>query len=119
MPYDARSLRVQLPCGPVTVIEAAEYDAELLAREYWKDRYADAPPTACGNCSGVTDRCIGRSERGVEDYLCAAGSEPLARLAIVDASVLPILRRELEAQLKEISAAQEAVSRKVAGSKQT
>ena len=116
MPFDARSLRVQLPCGPVTVIEAAAHDAELLAREYWRDRFRLVADDACGNCSPVTDRCIGRSERGREAILCA-GTEPLSILTTVDVSVLPVLRRQLEAQLKEIQIAEEAVAKKTATSK--
>ena len=116
MSFEARTLRVQLPCGPVTVIEAAAHDAELLAREYWRDRYHLGAADACGNCSNITDRCVGRSERGMEAIRCN-GTEPLSILTTVDVSVLPVLRRQLEAQLKEIQVAEEAVAKKIASSK--
>lgn len=113
MPFEARTLRVQLPCGLVTVIEAEAHDAEMLAREFWRNRYQVAVRDACGNCSGVTDRCIGRSERGLEDILCV-DSQPLSILTTIDARVLPVLRRQMEAHLKEIQAAEEAVAQRIA-----
>ena len=104
MPFEARALRVQLPCGSRSAFEAEEYDAEIMARQYWKDVFA-------GGCT-PTDKCVGHSE---VDVLCA-GTEPLAFTTVVDARVLPILRRQLEAKLQEIKAAQEAVAKKMAGS---
>src|SRR5690349_13136401 len=100
MPFEARSLRAQLPCGHVTLIEAEAYDAELLARQYWRDRYglAAAACGGCTDCSPVTDQCKGRSERGIEEILCA-GTEPLSIITTVDVSVLPVLKRQLQAQL--------------------
>lgn len=116
MSFEARTLRVQLPCGPVTLIEAAVHDAELLAREYWRDRYRLGAADAADNCTHVTDRCTGRSEHGMEARRCN-GTEPLSILTTVDVSVLPVLRRQLEAQLKEIQIAEEAVAKKIASSK--
>ncbi|TKB89334.1 MAG: hypothetical protein E8D40_17515 [Nitrospira sp.] len=113
MPFEARALRVQLPCGQVTVIEAAAHDAEVLAREYLRERFADA--NGCGNCSPVTDRCTGRSER-IEDIMCA-NTEPLDFRKVVDVRILPILRKQLEEQLAVIAVAQAAVEKKLASSK--
>ena len=36
MKFEARSLRVQLPCKSVTVIDADEHDAQLQAHQYWR-----------------------------------------------------------------------------------
>ena len=97
-------------------MEAAAHDAELLARKYWRERFGTVfEDDACGNCSNLTDRCVGRSER--EFLLCGAGSEPLSFRSVVDASVLPVLRKQLEAELAEVTAAQEAVARKMSSAK--
>ena len=36
MKFEARSLRVQLPCKSITVIDADEHDAQLQAHQYWR-----------------------------------------------------------------------------------
>ncbi len=114
MPFEERPLRVQLPCKAVTVIAAEEHDLELKARQYWRDLvltpFADC--TGCTDCSSVTDLCKGRSEAGA--ILCA-GTDPLEVLATIDIAVLPVLRKQLEARLQEIAAAEEAVARATGG----
>ncbi len=110
MPFEARQLRVQLPCGPVTVMEAERFDAESVARQLtgWGDiigpRLSDpscGPGTSCGFHSGFN----------LDDlaHLCQA-SEPLGVRVVVDAHVLPQLRAQLELRLKELDVAQAAVS---------
>ena len=111
MPFEARQLRVQLPCGPVTVMEAERFDAESVARRLtgWGDiigaRPSDpscGPGTSCGFHSGFN----------LDDlaHLCQ-GSEPLGVRVVVDAHVLPQLRAQLELRLKELDVAQAALSR--------
>jgi hypothetical protein len=108
MPFEARALRVQLPCKSVTVIPAEVHDAELKARQYWRDILTPyGQCTGCTDCSNVTDLCKGRSEAGV---LFCAGTDPIEVLATIDATVLPVLRKQLEARLQEITAAEEAVA---------
>jgi hypothetical protein len=105
MAFEARSLRVQLPCGSVTVIDAERQFAENQARLYWRGMLTPAavndpscgPGTSCGFHSGV-DLCF--------------GSDPVDVLTVVDATVLPVLRAQLESRLKEINAALEAVEKK-------
>lgn len=108
MPFEARALRVQLPCKSVTVIPADVHDAELKARLYWRDILTPyAACTGCTDCSNVTDMCKGRSEA---DVLFCAGTDPIEALTTIDALVLPVLRKQLEARLQEITAAEEAVA---------
>ena len=65
MLFEARQLRVQLPCGPVTVIEAERHDAEVKARRFTGWGNLLIPPgdddcsdcgseSHCGPCSGET-----------------------------------------------------------------
>lgn len=58
MKFEARSLRVQLPCKSVTVIDADEHDAQLQARQYWRAIALEAQAKfgavqrQCEECSG-------------------------------------------------------------------
>jgi hypothetical protein len=115
MPFEARQLRVQLPCGSVTVMEADRHDAEIVAHRLtgWGDRVAApaaqsgrdpscGPGTSCGFHSGFN--------LGDLAHLCQ-GSDPLGARVVVEVTVLPILKEQLEARLKEIDAAQQQVAR--------
>jgi hypothetical protein len=110
MPFEARQLRVQLPCGPVTVMEAEASEAQMAARRVtgWGAllgaRLSDpscGPGTSCGFHSGfdIGDLCL--------------GSDPIDVNVVVDAHVLPVLRAQLEARLKELGEAEKAVAQKL------
>ena len=106
MKFEARSLRVQLPCKSVTVIDADEHDAQLQAHQYWRAIALDAQvkfgadQRRCEECSG-----------NPSEPLCQNASEDYNFFAFIDARVLPILRKQLEARLQEIAKAEEAVAR--------
>jgi len=121
MPFEARQLRVQLPCGPVTVIEAERHDAEVKARRFtgWGNLLIPPGDDDCSDC-GSGSHCGPCSGETKGDRLAHLwhGSDPLDVRVVVDAHVLPILREQLEARLKELDAAQEAVARMTGGVKQ-
>jgi hypothetical protein len=111
MPFEAKQLRVQLPCGSVTVMESGRYDAEMAARRLsgWADiisgKLSDpscGPGTSCGFHSGFSTADVA--------HLCH-GSDPIDVKVVIDVAVLPALRLQLEARLKELDAAEKAVSR--------
>ena len=113
MPFEARQLRVQLPCGPVTVMEAEASEAQMAARRLtgWGallgGRLSDpscGPGTSCGFHSGF--------DIGDLAHACF-GSDPIDVRVVVDAHVLPILRAQLEARLKELGEVEKAVAVKL------
>ena len=109
MPFDAKSLMVQIPCGSLTVIERERLEAEQLAKQFWEHALA-----GCARDTGRVDCWRGSDRVDIErltDNLCA-GTEPLVVRTFVQVSALPTLREQLNARLKEIDAAQEAVDRK-------
>jgi len=122
MPFESKSLRVQLPCKGITLIRDEE-DPEVRwqVHKYWRDVVltpigADncgscTACTGCTDCSSVTDRCIGRSEAG---ELCN-NTDPLDVLIRVDARILPVLRKQLEARLQEIIEAEQVVAKETGG----
>lgn len=91
MKFEARSLRVQLPCKSITVIDADEHDAQLQAHQYWRAIALEAQAKfrpiqeKCEECSG-----------NPSEPLCQNASEDYNLFAFVDARVLPILRKQLE-----------------------
>ena len=107
MKFEARSLRVQLPCKSITVIDADEHDAQLQAHQYWRAIALEAQAQ------------LGAFERGRCEECSANPSEPLCQnesqdnnfFAFIDARVLPILRKQLKARLQEIAQAEEAVAK--------
>ena len=110
MAFEARSLRVQLPCKTITVMDADEYDAQRQAHQYWR-------VIAAGIQTGFNldkDRCEECSGNPSEP-LCQNASEELNLFAMIDMRVLPILRRQLEARLREIAEAEEAVAKATGG----
>jgi hypothetical protein len=108
MAFEARPLRVQLPCKTITVIGAEEYDAQVQAHQYWRAiavelgglRFRDPECDCSGNPS---------------EPLCQNESQDLNLFAFIDQRVLPILRRQLEARLREIKVAEEAVAKATGG----
>ena len=119
MAFEARALRVQLPCGQITVVEAEKVNAELRARRVLRNMFSpvadddcEGPPTREPECPGKSDPtdCVGgRSGADILDHLCK-GSDPLDFRVLVDASILPELRRQLEVKLKEIDDALAALA---------
>jgi hypothetical protein len=105
MKFEARPLRVQLPCKATTVIDAEEYDAQVQAHRYWR---------AVAMEMGGIDFEVGKCEEcsaNPSEPLCENASEKLNLYAIIDIRVLPILRRQLEARLREIKEAEKAVAK--------
>ena len=111
MAFEARTLRVQLPCKEITVIPAEQYDAQLQAHRYWR---VIAKELGGLDLGGLGDRCEECSGNPSEP-LCQNASEELDLFAFIDARVLPILRRQLEARLREIKKAEEAVANATGG----
>jgi len=109
MAFEARPLRVQLPCKAITVIDAEEHDAQLQAHRYWR-----AIAVAHGGFKFEEGRCEECSANPSEPP-CDEGSEELNLFAFVDMRVLPILRRQLEARLREVAQAEEAVANATGG----
>lgn len=110
MKFEARALRVQLPCKTITVMEADEYDAQQQAHQYWR-------LIAAGIGTGLNlgrDRCEECSGNPSEP-LCENASEEVNLFAMIDARVLPVLRRQLEARLREITEAEDAVAKATGG----
>lgn len=106
MKFEARSLRVQLPCKSVTVIDADEHDAQLQAHQYWRAIALEAQ-AKFGAVQRQCEECSGNPS----EPLCQNASEDYNLFAFIDARVLPILRKQLEARLQEIAKAEEAVAR--------
>ncbi|MGZ9241818.1 MAG: hypothetical protein ACXW6K_15160 [Candidatus Binatia bacterium] len=110
MKFEARPLRVQLPCKSVTLIDADEYDAQLQAHQYWRAIALEAQ-AKFGQIQGMCEECSANPS----EPLCQNASEDYNLFAFIDARVLPILRKQLEARLQEIEKAEEAVARASGG----
>lgn len=116
MSFQSKRLRVQLPCGEGTVVEQA----------------IDCPRgTVCDGASFFCDpnTCVfGEHSRVGPEGLCNIGTcnigspvpcggvgsdpGPDPRTFVVDPEQLPLLRQALEAQLKEIEAAEQALKKR-------
>jgi hypothetical protein len=127
MSFEARNLRVQLPCGPVTIIDCGAAftricrQGTIITCLWGTCRWGTCGfVSPCGWCSywspyqcrfGSPDPCgFGSPIEQITEHLCA-GSEELGVRVTVSPEELGPLREALEAQLKEISAAEEAVKR--------
>ncbi|MDI1461266.1 hypothetical protein QEZ54_09830 [Catellatospora sp. KI3] len=107
MEFEARALRVQLPCQSVTVFDADGEDARLDVHRYWQ---AVAAGLVGGvDLGGMCDDCSANPS----EPLCTNASEDMDPFAFIDYRVLPVLRRQLEARLNEIAQAEQAVARAV------
>jgi hypothetical protein len=109
MAFEARPLRVQLPCKEITVIPAEEYDAQVQAHRYWQVIAKELGGVGFGE--GQCEECSGNPS----EPLCENASEKLNLYAFIDRRVLPILRKQLEARLREIKVAEEAVAKATGG----
>jgi hypothetical protein len=110
MAFEARPLRVQLPCKTITVIDAEEHDAQLQAHQYWR-AITFAHQNQFGFGEGKCEECSGNPS----EPTCENASENLNIFAVIDRRVLPILRKQLEARLREITQAEEAVAKATGG----
>ena len=110
MAFEARPLRVQLPCKDITVIPAEQYDAQVQAHRYWRV-IAKELGGGFGLGEGHCEECSGNPS----EPLCQNASEELNLFAFIDMRVLPILRKQLEARLREIQKAEEAVAKATGG----
>lgn len=110
MAFEARPLRVQLPCKDITVIPAEEYEAQLEAHRYWR-LIAGGMQGGFGFGEGRCEECSGNPS----EPLCENASEKLNLYAFIDMRVLPILRRQLEARLREVAEAEEAIAKATGG----
>ena len=106
MEFEARPLRVQLPCKAITVIDADDHDAQVQAHRYWR-----AIAIGMGGFDTTEGRCEECSANPSEP-LCENTSEELDLFAILDIRVLPLLRRQLEARLREIDEAEAAIKQR-------
>jgi hypothetical protein len=104
MKFEARALKVQLPCKAITVIDADEYDARLQAHKYWQ-----VVAWENGARFRLPDRCEECSANPSEP-LCQNTSEDIG-LPSFDPRVLPILRRQLEARLADLAKVEAAVAK--------
>jgi hypothetical protein len=115
--FEARRLRVQIPCGSVTLIQCGGFTfCRFLSCGYptiWgcgviHTRWCEwgtcgwASPDPCGFISPVVQL--------TPEVLCA-GSEEIQPKVTIDPEELPVLRERLEAQLKEIQSAEEQVKK--------
>lgn len=105
MEFEARPMRVQLPCKSVTVMDAVDDGLQREVHRYWDvitlglGKGLDLGDARCEECSG-----------NPSEPLCNNASEDLNIFAELDYRVLPIVRRQLEARLREIEQAEEAVA---------
>jgi hypothetical protein len=117
--FEARNLRVQLPCGPVTVIQCRfETDFCALPSRFctWPTRWCGWFTCPLGSCLDTFVGCrigtqspCGYASPVVDLPVCAAGSEPLQPVTHVSVEDLATLREQLQAQLKEVQAAEKQV----------
>lgn len=110
MDFEARPVRVQLPCVVSVLDDDTHDDLQLHVNKYWEVvtgalRGTDLGTKMCDDCSA-----------NPSEPLCDNASEDLNIFAELDYRVLPILRRQLEARLREVEAAEAAVARYNQGS---
>ena len=119
MAFDAKRLRVQLPCGEATVVQQAKQTIQFTPTAcgfvspticHWPSHQTcwcsfQSPPVtvtcAFGTCGVSLQNCTGTIQ-------CGGSGDPTGPVEI-DAEHLPVLREQLEAQLAEIAAAEKAV----------
>ena len=108
MAFEARPLRVQLPCKAVTVIGAEEFDAHVEAHRYWRaialEYQAKLKTFMCDDCSA-----------NPSEPLCPNESQDPDHFSVFHIRVLPLIRKQLEQRLEEIMKAEEAAARATGG----
>jgi hypothetical protein len=118
--FDAKNLRVQLPCGPVTVFPC-RFDT-LHCHQY--TLLTCAWGTGCrlatwrcpfGSCIDSPTICRWGTDCGPGSPIetiqtVCAGSDPLQQVTHVSIEDLGALREALQAQLKEVEAAEKKVA---------
>jgi hypothetical protein len=139
MSFEAKRLRVQLPCGEATVIEEGAQQATPLCRIpsiYCRQFCTQFTPCLCSDptpchygtiaCYRYNTGCFGafisHCYAGTCGFVspipcvegtfrCPGGSEQPGDPGpiVIDAEHLPALREALEAQLKEIESAEQAL----------
>ena len=105
MEFEARPMRVQLPCKSVTIIDAEDDGVQLQVHRYW-----DVMTMALGKGLDLGDAMCDDCSANPSEPLCNNGSEELNIFAELDYRVLPILRLQLEARLREIKQAEDAIA---------
>lgn len=106
MAFEARALRVQLPCKAISVIPAEQHDAQVEAHKYWRIVAKELGGAGFGD-RNQCEECSGNPS----EPLCKNASEELDLFAFIDIRVLPILRKQLEARLREVKVAEQAVAK--------
>ncbi|HZO98308.1 MAG TPA: hypothetical protein VFB42_13150 [Gaiellaceae bacterium] len=122
MPFEARNLRVQLPCGPVTVFPCrfntvfCAYPTYITCGWWsncrlftWHCPFGSCldSPTIC-RFGTIVDCGPGSPIADPGGGLCAA-SEPIQQVTHVSIEDLATLREQLQQQLKEVEAAEKKV----------
>lgn len=108
MDFKVRPLRVQIPCKSITVIDPEEHDAQLQAHRYWRALATGHTGIEKG---GWCEECSANPS----EPLCKNESQELDISVIIDVTVLPILRKQFEARLREITEAEEAAAKAMGG----
>jgi hypothetical protein len=110
MAFQAKRLRVQLPCGERTVFEEAVgvlTNCPLDSVCYGASYFCDPSTCVIGQASEIGPRTICQFPTDV----CFAASVRRADPAsvLIDPEHLPVLREHLEARLRDVAAAEKAL----------
>ena len=114
MDFEARRLRVQLPCTDESLIACVFGSCKLPSRITCLWRTPFCPVWGISECKWRTDICPAFGTRYCPDFseiLCRTASLPITGCGIseewveVELDDLPILREQLEGQLKAVTEA--------------
>jgi hypothetical protein len=113
MSFQSKRLRVQLPCNEGTLVEQA-MDCPMGTRCNGASFFCDPNTCVFGEHSrvGPEGLCNIGTCNFVSPFPCGGfGTDPRAdpRSIVVDPEQLPLIRQALEAQLKEIETAEQAL----------
>lgn len=121
MDFEARRLRVQLPCGTETLIACVFYTCRLpsVITCLYRTPFCPRFVSWCGGyrsivCDIGTNRTFTPTCGGTIWYtetLTETLTETIREQTQFEVEDLPILREQLEGQLKEVIAAQEQVAK--------
>ena len=116
MPFDARNLRIQLPCGPVTVFPCrfetifCNYPSRFTCLwgscSWGSCRYGSCP---LGSCIDSPITCPWGSGICPGSVITTTPYETIQQVTHVSVEDLGALREQLQAQLKEIDEAEAKV----------